>query len=90
MEETVSSNKNAGERIALSRSESKVFLGLALQRGEIHKAFQEVLEAESEYIDLLLARLGLSGEHFIVRQNSNNELYLQRAEPNEETSSLKE
>lgn len=67
--------------VFLSKTQSKIFVGLAMQREEIQKMFASVIEAENEYIAMLANQLGRGDEHFVVKQNDKNELYLQAVVP---------
>jgi hypothetical protein len=74
-------NNKVEDRIPLSNPQTKVFLGFAMQREEIQRLFQEVIDAEKEYIALLVKDFGLEGESFVVRKGDKNELYLQKDTP---------
>jgi hypothetical protein len=74
-------NNKVEDRIPLSNPQTKVFFGFAMQREEIQRLFQEVIDAEKEYIALLVKNFGLEGESFVVRKGDKNELYLQKDTP---------
>ena len=64
----------------LSKSEVRVFIGLAQQRRELQAAFQEVAEAEQAQAELLRAHFGLPEGQYQVRQEQNGDVVLFRVE----------
>lgn len=61
----------------LSKPQGRVFIALAQQRAELQAAFQEVLEAEREQIEMLRRKYDLpEGLDYQVRQEADGALVL--------------
>lgn len=77
-----------GQEIKLDKPQVRIFAGLMIQREELQKSFQEVVDAEKQQIELLVKSYGLEDGEYIIKQ-IDNDVYLQKREPNEAPSSQK-
>lgn len=62
-------------KILLDKSQFRIFAGLAMQRDELQKMFQELIDAEKEHIDMLVSQYGLDAGEYIVQQDGKD-IYL--------------
>ena len=58
----------------ISKAQFRVFAGLAMQRDELQKLFSELVEAERQYIAMLVHENGLTGDYTVKQEG--NEIYL--------------
>lgn len=77
-----------GQEIKLDKPQVRIFAGLMIQREELQKSFQEVVNAEKQQIELLVKHYNLEDGEYIIKQ-IDNDVYLQKREPNEAPSSQK-
>ena len=77
-----------GQEIKLDKQQVRIFAGLMIQREELQKSFQEVVDAEKQQIELLVKHYNLEDGEYIIKQ-IDNDVYLQKREPNEAPSSQK-
>jgi len=68
----------------LSKTEVRTISGLAIQRQEIMAAMQEVADAEREMVGVMADRRGLPEGDYVVIQDGNGELLLQKREEKKE------
>lgn len=64
------------EKIMLDKSQFRIFAGLAMQRDELQKLFNELVEAERQHIAMLIRSYGLEGEYIV--QQEGKDVYLIR------------
>lgn len=65
----------------LSKTQLRVFIGLAQQRQELQEVLQEILDAEEEQLEALRVRFGLPEGKYALRQASKDEvLFVERLE----------
>lgn len=76
------------QEIKLDKSQVRIFAGLMIQREELQKSFQEVVDAEKQQIELLVKSYGLEDGEYIIKQ-IDNDVYLQKREPTAAPSSQK-
>lgn len=62
------------DKIALSKAQFRIFAGLAMQRDELQKLFNELVEAERQHIAMLVREYGLTGDYIVKQEGS--EIYL--------------
>lgn len=55
----------------LSKTQSRVFMALAAQKQELQQAFQEVVTAEQEQIEMLRAKYDLPEGDYQLRQEQD-------------------
>lgn len=72
-------NINIDERIMLDKSQFRIFAGLAMQRDELQRLFQELVEAEKEHIAMLVNQYGLNSGEYVVQQDGKD-IYLVKSE----------
>lgn len=63
--------------IMLDKSQYRIFAGLAIQRDELQKMFQELIEAERQHIAMLVRQYGLDDGDYVIQQENDN-IYLVR------------
>ena len=63
-------------KILLDKSQFRIFAGLAMQRDELQKLFNELIEAEKQHIAMLVHSYGLEGEYVV--QQDGKDIYLIR------------
>lgn len=69
-----------GQEIKLDKPQVRIFAGLMMQREELQKSFQEVIDAEKQQIELLVKHYNLEDGEYIVKQ-VGDDVYLQKREP---------
>lgn len=69
---------NMNDKIMLDKSQYRIFAGLAMQRDELQKLFQELVEAEKQHIAMLVRQYGLDDGDYIVKQDGSD-IYLIRS-----------
>ena len=69
---------NTNDKIMLDKSQYRIFAGLAMQRDELQKLFQELVEAEKQHVAMLVRQYGLDDGEYIVKQEGND-IYLIRS-----------
>lgn len=69
---------NMNDKIMLDKSQYRIFVGLAMQRDELQKLFQELVEAEKQHVAMLVRQYGLDDGEYIVKQEGND-IYLIRS-----------
>lgn len=74
------------ERIMLDKSQFRIFAGLAMQRDELQRVFQELVEAEKEHIAMLVKQYGLNSGEYVVQQDGKD-IYLVKSEAKTEVPS---
>lgn len=74
------------ERIMLDKSQFRIFAGLAMQRDELQRLFQELVEAEKEHIAMLVKQYGLNSGEYVVQQDGKD-IYLVKSVAKTEVSS---
>lgn len=74
------------ERIMLDKSQFRIFAGLAMQRDELQRLFQELVEAEKEHIAMLVKQYGLNSGEYVVQQDGKD-IYLVKSEAKTEVPS---
>lgn len=77
-----------GQEIKLNKPQVRIFAGLMIQREELQKSFQEVVDAEKQQIELLVKHYNLEDGEYIVKQ-VGDDVYLQKREPTAAPSSQK-
>lgn len=77
-----------GQEIKLDKPQVRIFAGLMIQREELQKSFQEVVNAEKQQIELLVKHYNLEDGEYIVKQ-VGDDVYLQKREPTAAPSSQK-
>jgi len=77
-----------GQEIKLDKPQVRIFAGLMIQREELQKSFQEVVDAEKQQIELLVKHYNLEDGEYIVKQ-VGDDVYLQKREPTAAPSSQK-
>lgn len=68
---------NMNDNIMLDKSQYRIFAGLAIQRDELQKMFQELIEAERQHIAMLVRQYGLDDGDYVIQQENDN-IYLVR------------
>ncbi len=77
------------KEVKLTKNQIAVFTGLALQRNELQKEFQAVIEAENEQIKLLAKHYNLEpGDYQVVQEQNDVYLRLVQAKMPEDTPLL--
>lgn len=74
------------ERIMLDKSQFMIFAGLAMQRDELQRLFQELVEAERQHIAMLVRQYGLNSGEYVVQQDGKD-IYLVKSEAKTEVPS---
>jgi len=74
------------ERIMLDKSQFRIFTGLAMQRDELQRLFQELVEAEKQHIAMLAKQYGLNSGEYVVQQDGKD-IYLVKSEAKTEVPS---
>ena len=69
---------NMNDKIMLDKSQYRIFAGLAMQRDELQKLFQELVEAEKQHVAMLVRQYGLDDGEYIVKQEGSD-IYLIRS-----------
>ena len=69
---------NMNDKIMLDKSQYRIFAGLAMQRDELQKLFQELVEAEKQHVAMLVRQYGLDDGEYIVKQEGDD-IYLIRS-----------
>ncbi len=65
----------------LSKTQIRVFQGLAQQRTELQSAFAEVVQAENEQIEMLRKQYDLPEGNYHLRQEATGDVVMYLAEP---------
>lgn len=60
------------DKIMLDKSQYRIFAGLAMQRDELQKLFQELVAAEKQHIAMLVRQYGLDEGEYIVKQDGSD------------------
>lgn len=72
----------------LSKPQIRIFSGLSAQRAQLQHAFQEVLQAEQEQIEMLRVKYELPGGEYKLRQERNGEVVMFMVEPEKEKGEI--
>lgn len=56
----------------LTKNQVAIFTGLAIQRNELQKEFQNIVDAENEQIELLVKHYNLEDGHYKIMQEGND------------------
>ena len=72
------------EKMKLSKTEVRTITGLVMQRQELAMVMQEVADAEREMVSVMADRRGLPEGDYVVIQNGNGDLLLQKREEKKE------
>lgn len=70
-------DENENCKIMLDKSQLRIFTGLAMQRDELQRVFQELIDTEREHIAMLVRTYGLEDGEYIVQQEGKD-IYLVR------------
>lgn len=73
-------NIEISDKIMLDKAQFRIFAGLALQRDELQKLFNELVDAEKQHIAMLVRQYGLDDGEYAVQQEGKD-IYLVRKEP---------
>ena len=68
----------------LSKTEVRTIAGLGMQRQELMAAMQEIADAEREMVSVMTDRRGLPEGDYVIIQDGNGELLLQKREEKKE------
>jgi len=72
------------EKMKLSKTEVRTIAGLGMQRQELMAAMQEIADAEREMVSVMTDRRGLPEGDYVIIQDGNGELLLQKREEKKE------
>lgn len=67
------------DKIMLDKTQYRIFAGLAMQRDELQKLFQELVDTERQHIAMLVREYGLDDGDYVVQQDGKD-IYLVRKE----------
>lgn len=67
------------DKIMLDKSQYRIFAGLAMQRDELQRLFQELVTAEKQHIAMLVRQYGLDEGEYTVKQEGND-VYLMKSD----------
>lgn len=70
-------DENENGKIMLDKSQFRIFAGLAMQRDELQRLFQELVDTERQHIAMLVHTYGLEDGEYIVQQEGKD-IYLVR------------